>query len=368
MGPSEEDQIFEYLNLLVSRPEVRRALGENARRYVERECNWDLVATRYADFLKALHEGRPWPEPRPDAAPAIDGAMPESGRAHEQAIAPFGIEPPVPARAPEPEPEAVIEPEYIAGWAENPESRTYIETHTTRLVRTLEITPRGTALDRVLEMGAYLQITPALKTKLGYGEVRGCYYGEPGRVDRRSIVSADGETFECEIDHFNAEKDSFPYPDGHFATVLCCELIEHLFEDPMHLMSEINRILKPGGHLVLTTPNVISNRAISAILQGYHPGFFHAYIRPPKPGKEVEARHNREYSPREVHRLLENSGFVVALLETGEFRDEPHPEHGWVYHLLDRYSLSTDLRGDGIYAVGEKTGGVRERYPGWLYT
>jgi SAM-dependent methyltransferase len=145
-------------------------------------------------------------------------------------------------------------------------------------------------------------------------------------------------------------------------------LIEHLQEDPMHLMAEIHRILKPGGHLVLTTPNAISNRAISAILQGYHPGFFHAYIRPRAAGEEVEARHNREYSPREVERLLENSGFEVKLVETGEFRDEPHPEHGWVYHLLDRYSLSTDLRGDGIYAVGVKTGPVRERYPGWLYS
>ena len=34
--------------------------------------------------------------------------------------------------------------------------------------------------DRILEMGAYLQITPALRSKLGYGEVRGCYYGARG--------------------------------------------------------------------------------------------------------------------------------------------------------------------------------------------
>ena len=74
-------------------------------------------------------------------------------------------------------------------------------------------------------------------------------------------------------------------------------------------------------------------------------------------------------TPRgEIHRLLETSGFEVARLETGEFRDEPHPEFGWVNHLLERYWLSTDLRGDGIYAVGRKTGAVRERYPSWLYS
>ena len=142
----------------------------------------------------------------------------------------------------------------------------------------------------------------------------------------------------------------------------------HLFEDPMHLMSEVNRILKPGGHLVLTTPNIAALRGISGILQGYHPGFFHAYIRPAEGTGEVDARHNREYAPREIHQLLENSGFEVTRLETGEFRDEPHPEFGWILHLLERYRLSTELRGDGIYAVGRKTGAVRERYPAWLYT
>jgi SAM-dependent methyltransferase len=135
----------------------------------------------------------------------------------------------------------------------------------------------------------------------------------------------------------------------------------------MHLMSEVNRILRPGGHFVITTPNVAALRGISAILQGYHPGFFHAYIKPAESG-EVDARHNREYTAREIYKLLENSGFEVARLETGEFRDEPHPEFGWVMHLLQRYWLETDLRGDGIYAVGRKKGPVRERYPGWLYS
>jgi hypothetical protein len=36
--------------------------------------------------------------------------------------------------------------------------------------------------------------------------------------------------------------------------------------------------------------------------------------------------------------------------------------------MLERYELSTDLRGDGIYAVGVKKGPLRERYPSWLYS
>ena len=180
-------------------------------------------------------------------------------------------------------------------------------------------------------------------------------------------MSSEGEEFECEIDLFDAERDKFPYPDEHFATVLCCELLEHLPNDPMFMMSEINRVLRPGGQLVLTTPNIASLRAIAAILGGYHPGFFPAYIRPHREGEEVEARHNREYAPREMLYLFADAGFHATLLETGEFLDEPHPEFGWVRHLLDRYLQPSDLRGDGIFVVGRKDGPVKRRYPAWLY-
>jgi glycosyltransferase involved in cell wall biosynthesis/SAM-dependent methyltransferase len=338
VGATEEDHLFEYLHLLATRPEVRAALGDRARAWAEQECGWEVAARRYAEFLEAVVEGRAY-EPAPAKAIA--------------------------ATAPASEP---VSGDYIASWTPAEDgSRAYVETHRTRLERTLTLTPSGGPEDRILEMGAYLQITPALKTRLGYGEVRGCYYGPRGETDHRSITSETGEDFRCEVDLFDAEKDRFPYEDGYFSTVLCCELIEHLPSDPMHMMSEINRVLKPGGALVLTTPNIASARAVSAILQGFHPMLFPAYIRPNQEG-ETEARHNREYSPREVKDLLENSGFEVTELETGPFREVPTPEHAWVEHLLDRYILPKEHRGDGIYAVGRKRRGVRDRYPSWLYT
>jgi glycosyltransferase involved in cell wall biosynthesis/SAM-dependent methyltransferase len=340
---SEEEHLFEYLNLLVSRPEVVRALGAKARAWVASECNWELVARRYASFLEALVEGREWRDP-------------EQAKTPEPDVATVNVAP------------VKVSPDYIASWAPVEDgSRAYVESHLTRLQKTLAITPPGGSEDRALEMGAYLHITPALKTRLGYREVRGCYYGPPGRICRRVVTSEEGETFECSIDIFDAEKDRFPYAEEYFSTVLCCELLEHLASDPMHMMSEIQRVLKPGGHLVLTTPNIASLRAIAGILQGFHPALFPAYIRASQSG-ESDSRHNREYTPREVRALLENSGFEVTLLDTGPFREELKPELGWVEHLLDRYLLPKEHRGDGIYAVGRKTGPVKERYPSWLYS
>jgi len=247
------------------------------------------------------------------------------------------------------------------------EARAYVETHLSRLEKTLAIIPPGGPQDRILEMGAYFQITPGLKTRLGYGEVRACYYGPAGRFERKTVESAQGERFTCDVDLFDAERDPFPYPEEYFATVLCCELLEHLAEDPMHALAEINRILVPAGHLVLTTPNIASLRALAAVLQGYHPGFFPHFLSPAAGGPR-EARHSREYSPREIQRLLGDAGFEVVLLETGPFREKPDPELAWVRHLLERYRLPEELRGDGIYALGRKTGPVRSRHPAWLYS
>src|SRR5579883_2318875 len=272
---TEEDHLYEYLNLLVSRPDVARGLGDRARKWVERECNWESVARRYAEFLESVVSGTPLPVHQADESPARD-------------------------RGDSPAPNVPVPGEYIASWAPTEDgSRAYVESHLTRLEKTLAVTPPGASGDRILEMGAYLQITPALKTKLGYGEVRGCYYGPAGESTVKTVTADHGETFECRIDLFDAERDRFPYDDGYFSTVLCCELLEHLAADPMWMMSEINRVLKMGGHLVLTTPNITSLRAIAGILQGFHPMLFPAYIRPRESG-QADARHNREYTPREV--------------------------------------------------------------------
>ena len=351
VGAGEEDLIFEHLNLLVSRPDLARTLGESAKAWVASECNWPHVAELYSKFIEAVHCGATAWEYAP--RPAL--TLPDLHEAAQLAAAEARPIHNIP-----------IEPRDIRNWAQDEGAGAYIEGHQTRLVKTLEIIPPGNAGDSILEMGIYFQITPSLKGKLGYGHVEGCYYGEAGGVGTKTVVSTDGREFGCTVHYFDAEKDPFPYCGESFSTVLCCELLEHLFEDPMFMMSEINRILKPGGHLVLTTPNIASMRALSAILNGYHPGFFATYIKPV--GEHTDhPRHNREYTPGDIHHLLEGAGFTVTHLETGEFRDDVHPEWAYIRHILSEYRLPQHHRGDGIYAVGRKTGPVRDRWPAWLY-
>jgi SAM-dependent methyltransferase len=346
VNESEEDVIYAYMDMLATRPEFAQALGERARNWVGQECNWDLVARKYAEFAVQVANGSA-------ASASVDPVPADEKETLE-------IDKPVP--------EAVSVPgEYIEQWVPQENgAREYVGQHLTRFEKTLSITPPGDANQSILEMGAYLHITPSLHTKLGYGEVRGCYFGAAGRTERKEVVSESGERFECMVDLFNAEQDRFPYEDGRFNTVLCCELIEHLPTDPMFMMSELNRVIRPGGHLVLTTPNIASVRALAGILQGFHPMLFPAYVRPRESGG-VEARHAREYTAPEIRLMLQDAGFEVTLLETGPFREEPKPEFAWVEHLLDRYILTKEHRGDGIYAVGRKVGPVKDRWPAWLY-
>ena len=51
-----------------------------------------------------------------------------------------------------------------------------------------------------------------------------------------------------------ANADRLPYPDGSFATVVADSLIEHC-NDPAAALGEWRRVLRPGGRLILWSPN-----------------------------------------------------------------------------------------------------------------
>ncbi|HVJ18434.1 MAG TPA: class I SAM-dependent methyltransferase [Polyangiaceae bacterium] len=67
------------------------------------------------------------------------------------------------------------------------------------------------------------------------------------------VTSVDVEPLFPECIQVDANK-RLPFDDAQFDLIWCSEVIEHL-NDPVHAMSELRRISKPGAHLILTTPN-----------------------------------------------------------------------------------------------------------------
>ena len=321
--------LLECLKWLWAEPGRITDIGARARDWIAQECSWPHVAEMYASFLETVVRAK-------------------SGQAEPPAAAPDAAS-------------------YIERWIEPAsESALYFDSHAARLARMLQLTPPGSVQDRVLEMGCFLQITPALQRLLGYGEVRGCDLGFSNRPRTGRVVARDGEEFECRIDLFNAEKDVFPYPDDYFSAVLCGEVLEHLEQDPVHMLNEIYRILKRGGTLLLTTPNVVSLRAVGEVLQGRHPASYTRYQR--RRLGDTASGHAREYTPEEIRLLLASCGFMVRHIESGPYSNRKAEGEQPIADLLAKMNLPTTLRGDCILAVGSKEPMPRTRFPNWLYS
>jgi len=68
-----------------------------------------------------------------------------------------------------------------------------------------------------------------------------------------TVTSIDVEQLFSECQVVNAD-ERLPFADAEFDLVWCSEVIEHL-RDPSFSLSELRRVTRPGGVLVLTTPN-----------------------------------------------------------------------------------------------------------------
>lgn len=242
----------------------------------------------------------------------------------------------------------------------------YFHQHLPRLARTLTLVPRARTSGRILELGCYMQITPFLRRWRGYSDVRGAYYGEPGRTDRRT-ASVQGKQVEIPVDLFDAERDRYPYEDGSFETVLACELIEHLRQDPMHLLLECHRILEDGGRLIVTTPNIASLTSVARVLHGYgNPQIFSAYNRQRMDAPE-ESQHVREYTAFELRTVVESGGFEIEELFTEPIAG--HETSGPMWNFLEENGYNTSLRGEQTYCVAVKRSDLPvTRYPTFLYS
>jgi SAM-dependent methyltransferase len=246
-------------------------------------------------------------------------------------------------------------------------ARRYLEIHIPRIGRTLGLVPVPRGSGRVLEMGAYMQMTPALQCVLGYKEVRGAYYGPLGRSDEKRITTGGREIFRCLVDLFDAEKDRYPYDDGRFETVLACEIFEHLLHDPMHMLLEMRRVMEEGGTLILTTPNVASYTAVARVLEASgNPQLYSKFAYPHGEFADTEIPHVREYTPGELREAVESAGFEIENLFT-----EVIPGYGTeerMRGLLERNGYSSAFRGEQIYLIARKRAALPViRYPKFLY-
>ena len=93
-----------------------------------------------------------------------------------------------------------------------------------------------------------------------------------------------------------------PYRDNIFDAISCLEVVEHLF-DPVCVLKEIYRILKPNGQLVLTTPNI-----------RYFRNLYRLIIKGEFPHTSTETfawdgGHLHYFTRKDLYNLLREAGF-----------------------------------------------------------
>jgi 2-polyprenyl-3-methyl-5-hydroxy-6-metoxy-1,4-benzoquinol methylase len=90
-----------------------------------------------------------------------------------------------------------------------------------------------------------------------------------------------------------------PLGNGIFDTIVSVEVIEHL-ENPRAVFREFHRLLKPGGVLVLTTPNQESLRSYAGLVLGGH---FAAFLGASYPA------HITALLQKDLERICAETGF-----------------------------------------------------------
>jgi SAM-dependent methyltransferase len=156
-------------------------------------------------------------------------------------------------------------------------------------------------LNRLLDVGAGAGLFLASARAAGW-QVEGVEIAEYGPVYAR-------QHFGLDLIHGTIHEASFP--DAYFDVVMLQDTIEHV-TDPREVLEEINRILRPGGAAILSTPNFdsLGRRLL---------GTAWALMNP--------IEHLHLFNMQAMCRLSEIAGFAPYQLESDSFVN-PNFVHG----------------------------------------
>lgn len=246
------------------------------------------------------------------------------------------------------------------------ELRAYLQIDCDRFLYTLSLIPEHEDLAG-LEIGAAPYFTTLLarwfRPRLRLDRTN--YFGGPvvEKVPYRlAPTRPDGVREEVDLSYANVslESDRLPFPDAGYDLVLFCEVLEHMTQDPLHCLLEIQRVLKPGGRLILTTPNVARLENVARLVVGEN-------LYDPYSAYGPHGRHNREYSQHELFHLLRHAGFRTETMFTADV----HPNRAFQLvpepRLRELVGFRASSLGQYLFFVARNEAPGEARKPTWLY-
>lgn len=201
----------------------------------------------------------------------------------------------------------------------------------------------------VFEPGCGNGFISFLASRLGY-EVTATDGWQP--ADREELFRrADVYCFKSNLN----DLDPWPFvSDESFDVVLFGEVFEHLLNQPFGILREIRRVLRPGGTLLLTTPNPSTlGNAVRVLLDRQSMWGTRDFACSPKiQGGEIIDNgdiHYHEYRSAELREFLTLAGFQVEFhgyVGTGS------PSHTPQYKRFAKWLLgATGLMQSRLFAI-----------------
>ena len=124
----------------------------------------------------------------------------------------------------------------------------------------------------------------------------------------------------AEADTKQGDALDLPFPDGEFDRVVASEVLEHIPDDD-RAISELVRVLRPGGTIAVTVPRWLPEKVCWALSDEYH---------------EVEGGHVRIYRGDELVAKLEDAGLRFLG------RDHVHGLHSPYWWLKCAVGVTND--------------------------
>jgi SAM-dependent methyltransferase len=147
-----------------------------------------------------------------------------------------------------------------------------------------------------------------------------CFPGRTFAADLSGVFAAESERLGVPMRVWNIIDGDAPFEAASFDLVAFTEVLEHLPPPPFPYLRRIGRLVRPGGVLLFSVPN------LAAFWKRWK---FLLFGRSPlKLGERYHDRagipdHIREYTVAEVRHLLAACGFEIERLRTGDYG------HGW---------------------------------------
>jgi SAM-dependent methyltransferase len=310
---SRDDVVWCYRNLLRREPESERAIAAHSRFVSFRSLVKTMVGSPEYAGQRPAQGAR---------STILDLADPISSEDFAQSIA-----------------------RHVQGASLRAEQLDYIEMHTARLRDTLTIVrhlmPNGGHILDYCATGFFRQAVDDWLTGVTQTSVAGVNF---------------------ELDEYVAR-----YGEARYDLCLNTEVLEHLLYDPSHMLFSINRMLKPDGHLLLTTPNALSTANALQLMNGHAPTVWNQLTTA---SKKYYERHNRDWTPFEVERILSEHGFEVRQTFTRDYYAATHSilsRHRNLREMLEKHSTHGHF-GDTMFVLARKARTIDApvRNP-WLY-